>query len=152
MARPELADFALCPCGCGGVSIGKGLTKRGHVPYCGTPRSGADRPCHICQGRRNRAKGQRNQALTHRRLGGEGPTPHDEESARPYIVEVCIMPEAKTGDSIPRSWDRFIEGEWFRRALRQSERAAPVGAGVLPAVSLRGEYVVVDIRPVREGR
>jgi len=56
------------------------------------------------------------------------------------------MPESKTGEQVPKSWDKFIGTEWFRRALRQSERAVPSGSGVLPAVTIRGDYVVIDIR------
>lgn len=61
-------------------------------------------------------------------------------------MEVSVLPEHKGGAQIPKSWDSFIATEWFRRALRQSERALPVGSGALPAVTLRSQFVVVDIR------
>ena len=146
MARPELADIQLCVCGCGGVSIGKGLTKAGHVPFCGTQRSGAERPCPACQGRRNRAKGLRAQAKTHRALGGQGFTPSNEESARPYEVTVVILPESKTGEQVPASFEKFTSSAFFRRALSQSTRAIPVGSGALPAVAIAAQFVIVDIR------
>ena len=82
----------------------------------------------------------------HKRLGGEGFTPTHEEGARPYVVEIAIMPESKTGGQVPASWDKFLATEWFRRALDQSARAAPVGSGVLPAVVIRGDWCLVDIR------
>jgi hypothetical protein len=82
----------------------------------------------------------------HKRLGGTGFTPHDEESARPYLVECMVMPESKTGAQIPTSWDKFIATEFFRRALEQSERAVPAGSGALPCVVLRGDFAVIDIR------
>lgn len=148
MARPELADLSLCPCGCGGVSL-KGLTKRGHVPGCGTPRSGATKPCSSCQGSRNKRKGQRAQARAHRALGGEGFTPSNEESARPYLIEVCVMPEVKTGEQVPRSFEKLIASEWFRHALSQSARAAPVGSGARPAVVIRGDWCIIDLRRPR---
>jgi len=125
-----------CRCGCGVVNL-KMQLKTGHVVGCA---------CPSCRGRRNRRKGQAGQAKTHRRLGGQGFTPSNEESARPYVVEVAIMPEAKTGEQIPTSWDKFAATEWFRRALSQSARACPFGSNVLPAVSLRGDFVIVDIR------
>jgi hypothetical protein len=82
----------------------------------------------------------------HKRLGGEGFTPSNEESARPYHIECIVMPESKTGGQIPKSWDTFIATEFFRRALSQSERAVPCGSGALPCVVLRGDFAVVDIR------
>jgi hypothetical protein len=82
----------------------------------------------------------------HKRLGGDGFTPSNEESARPYTVEVTVMPESKTGDQIPKSWDTFVKSEWLRRAFSQSERAVPVGSGALPAVVIRGDFCIVDIR------
>jgi len=82
----------------------------------------------------------------HRRLGGEGFTPSNEETARPYEVTVSVMPESKTGGQVPASFDRFIGTDWFRRALGQSKRAVPVGSGVLPAVVIRGDWCIVDIR------
>jgi hypothetical protein len=86
----------------------------------------------------------------HRRLGGTGFTPHHEEAARPYTIEVAVMPESKTGAQVPASFDRFVATEWFRRALDQSTRAVPVGTGVLPAVVIRGDWCVVDIRRRRK--
>jgi hypothetical protein len=57
-----------------------------------------------------------------------------------------VMPEVKTGQQIPASWDKFVSSEFFRRALSQSERAVPFGSGALPCVVLRGDFAVVDIR------
>jgi len=131
-----------CPCVDEGAKpncyvIGTKLTRFGHLVGCA---------CASCQGRRNRRSGQRAQARTHKRLGGEGFTPTHEEAARPYTVEVTVMPETKNGKQIPASFDKFIGTDWFRRALDQSARATPVGAGVRPAVSIRGQWVIVDIR------
>lgn len=122
-----------CPCGCG-VRSHK-LTKHGHAIWCA---------CKACIGRRNRRKGQRAQRQMHQRLGGTGWTPANEESARPYTL--TIMPESKTGDQIPAAWDRFVATAWFRRALEQSRRAAPAGSGARPAVVIRGDWAIVDIR------
>jgi hypothetical protein len=125
-----------CVCGCGEVNL-KIQLKTGHVVGC---------RCPSCIGRRNRRKGHAAQARAHKRLGGQGWTPTEESSARPYQVECLVMPEVKTGQQIPKSWDTFIKTEWFRRALSQSERAVPFGSGALPCVVLRGDFAVVDIR------
>lgn len=135
MSAQPWQDWPACPCGCG--VDGLKLTKVGHVIGCG---------CRSCIGRRNQAKGKRTQAKTHRRLGGTGFTPSNEESARPYQVEVTVMPEVKAGQQIPATFDRFIETDWFRRALDQSTRAVPTGSGALPCVVIRGEWAVIDIR------
>ena len=136
-------DFGPCPCGegIGGIRTcatqGTKLTRYGHLVGC---------TCRPCLGRRSKRKGQKAQAKMHKRLGGEGFTPSNEESARPYEVTVLVMPESKTGGQVPASWDKFIGTDWFRRALDQSTRAAPVGSGVLPAVVIRGDWCLVDIR------
>ena len=116
---------------------GTKLTRYGHLVGC---------TCRPCLGRRSKRKGQKAQAKMHKRLGGEGFTPSNEESARPYEVTVLVMPESKTGGQIPKSFDSFIATEWFRRALDQSARAAPVGSGVLPAVVIRGDWCLIDLR------
>ena len=56
------------------------------------------------------------------------------------------MPEDKTGDQVPASFDKFIDTEWFRRALDQATRAVPAGSGARPAVAIRSQFVIVDIR------
>lgn len=133
-------DPGPCPClVC--YQIGTKLTKYGHLIGC---------TCRPCLGRRSRRKGQKAQAKMHRRLGGEGFTPTHEEAARPYEVTVTVMPESKTGSQVPASFDRFIGTEWFRRALDQSTRATPVGTGVRPAIVIRGDWVVIDIRRGKE--
>jgi hypothetical protein len=129
--------FPLCPCGCEAEGMKLQLRHDGHLVGC---------ECPVCRGRRNRRKGQAGQARTHKRLGGQGFTPTNEESARPYHVECLVMPEVKTGQQIPKSFDTFINTEWFRRALNQSVRALPVGSGALPCVVIRGDYAVIDIR------
>jgi hypothetical protein len=63
----------------------------------------------------------------HRALGGQGPTPSNEEAARGYDVSVRVIPEAKVGDQVSRWLLKALNTDWFRRALRQSERAAPIG-------------------------
>ena len=128
-------DWPQCPCGCEQESLT--LTRYGHVRGCS---------CRSCLGRRNQRKGKRGQAVAHRRLGGEGFTPSNEEAARPYHIEVTILPEVKTGEQIPKSWEDFVRSTWFRHALSQSERAVPVGSGALPCVVIRGDWAVVDIR------
>lgn len=137
--------YPICPCAplmdhtlyrdsaCQGTK----LTKYGHVVGC---------KCRSCTGRRNKRKGHAAQAKMHRALGGTGFTPHDEESARPYTVEVTVMPEVKTGLQIPASFDKFVGTEWFRRALEQATRAVPVGSGACPGVVIRGDWVILDIR------
>lgn len=125
-----------CPCGCSTVAH-KLSVKSGHVVGCA---------CMSCRNRRNQRKGKRGQALTHQRLGGTGFTPSNEESARPYQVEVTVMPEVKAGAQIPKSFDSFVASTWFRHALSQSERAVPVGSGALPCVVIRGAWAVIDIR------
>jgi hypothetical protein len=132
--------YPSCPCGCGSVGLKLQLRYDKHVVGC---------VCRACIGRRNRRKGQKGQSRMHKRLGGTGWTPSQEEAARPYTVEVTVMPESKTGGQIPASFDKFIATEWFRRALSQSERAVPVGSGALPAVVIRGDWCLIDIRKKR---
>lgn len=126
-----------CPCGCGLTGLKLQMRHDRHLVGC---------KCRVCTGRRNRRKGQAGQAKAHRNLGGTGRTPSQEESARPYEVTVTVLPEVKTGEQIPASFDKFVGSEWFRRALSQSARAVPVGSGALPCVVLRGDFAVVDIR------
>jgi hypothetical protein len=125
-----------CICGCGEVNL-KTQLKTGHVVGCA---------CPSCRGRRNRRKGQAGQAKMHKRLGGEGFTPSNEESARPYHIECLVMPESKVGGQVPTSFAKFVATEWFRRAMSQSSRGIPVGSGALPCVVIKGDYAVIDIR------
>lgn len=136
-----------CPCGCGVVSL-KGLSsKSGHVPNCGKKEYGAELVCRSCLSRRSKKKGQTAQAAMHRALGGQGFTPSNEETARPYTLQV--MPESKAGGQIPAGFGAFLDTDWFRRALAQSERSVPVGAGVKPSVFLsvprKGRWLVVKL-------
>jgi hypothetical protein len=79
----------------------------------------------------------------HRALGGTAWTPAHEESARVYHIEA--LPESKTGGQVPKSWAKFLETDWFRRALSQSERAIPAGTNCKPAVVIDGKWMVVRI-------
>lgn len=138
MKPEEYVPGTECPCGIEGCTGSKLSFRTGHVArVCA---------CASCRGLRNQRKGKRGQARTHRALGGTGFTPSNEESGRPYTIEVSVLPEVKTGQQIPASWDRFAASEWFRRALSQSERSVPFGTGVLPAVVIRGDWCIVDIR------
>jgi len=144
--KPPWDSFPICPCpdmNC--METGTKLShKTGHlVRVC---------RCSSCRGGRNQRKGKRAQATTHRRLGGTSWTPSNEESARPYQVEVTVMPEVKTGEQIPASWEKFVKTDWFRRALDQSARAIPVGSGARPCVVIRGQFAIVDIRTQVAGR
>jgi hypothetical protein len=137
-ALPDYVPGAPCPCGCG-ATASRLSVKTGHVR--GTCK------CRPCIGSRNQRKGKRGQAKTHRALGGTSFTPHHEESGRPYTIEVSVLPEVKTGAQIPASWAKFIATDWWRRAYSQSERGAPIGTGVLPAVVLEGRWCIVDLKP-----
>lgn len=130
------ADWPNCPCGCGVTSLK--LTVFGHAKGC---------RCRPCTGRRSQKKGKAAQARTHQRLGGTGFTPSNEESARPYTI--TAMPEVKTGGQVPASWDKFLKTEWFRRALDQSQRGLPTGSGAKASVSMRGDFLIIDMRPKR---
>src|SRR3972149_11988787 len=88
----EWQPFTPCPCGCG-VVAGKLSMKAGHVIGC---------RCRPCVGLRNRRKGQKNQALSHRRLGGQGFTPTNEERARPYEVTASALTASSTGEQVPK--------------------------------------------------
>lgn len=129
----------VCP-GCGSESIKS--VKGGHCYKC---------KCRSCTGKRNQAKGKRAQANMHRALGGTSFTPSHEESARPYTAEIVVMPESKHGQQVPASFTKLVRGDWFRRALSQSERALPVGSpNLLPAVYLEpeggGKWLIVRLR------
>lgn len=139
--NPVSQPLGPCPCGEERCDvIGTKLTKFGELVGCKS---------FAAQGRRSQRKGKAGQARMHRRLGGSGFTPSNEEAARPYTVEVQVMPEHKTGQQVPASFDRFIATDWLKRALSQSERAVPFGSGVLPAVVIRGDWCLIDIRPRR---
>ena len=118
--------FSECPCleRCG-VRAAKLSVRSGHARGC---------VCRSCLGRRNRAKGRANQTRMHQRLGGDGPSPANEETARGYLVTAFVIPEAKKGAQIPRNLIRALATDWFRRALRQSERSIPVGSNAKPAI------------------
>lgn len=118
--------FAECPClqRCG-IRAAKLSVRTGHAFGC---------KCRSCLGRRNRSKGRKAQSRMHYRLDGEGPSPANEETARGYLVTVFVMPEAKKGQQIPRGLIKALATDWFRRALRQSERAIPVGSNAKAAI------------------
>jgi hypothetical protein len=137
--RPDFVPGDACHCGLEGCRGSKLSSKTGHVVGC---------VCRPCLGRRNRKKGHRAQATAHRKLGGTGFTPHDEESGRTYSVEV--QAEVKAGSQIPRSFVAFSGLDWTRRAFSQAERAIPVGVQAYPAVYLqlperKGHYLVVKV-------
>lgn len=139
-----IQTFGICPCRVDPGSIcrteGTKIAKvSGHLVGCG---------CRSCLGRRSGHKGRRAQTTMHQRLGGFGTSPRHEESARVY-PPVFVMPESKHGDQIPKSWDKFLATEWFRRALDQNVRAIPVGSGVTPAVVLRGRWLIADLGATR---
>jgi len=100
--------------------------------------------CRHHTGKRSQKKGRAAQTKMHQALGGVGPSPRDEETARPYTISVTVMPESKTGGQVPKSFEAFLATEWFRRALGQAERSRPVGAGVSPAVMIHGRWLLVD--------
>jgi hypothetical protein len=129
-------DTCECEEDCGVISFKR--KKNGHNVGC---------KCRSCIGKRNQAKGQAAQRKTHQALGGVGFTPSNEESGRP--LPVFVMPEVKTGGQVPASFDKFLDTDWFKRALGQSERAMPIGSGVKPSVSIvKGEtiWLVVKVK------
>lgn len=142
------ATWPACPCGCGVEGL-KLLTRllpgetEYHIVKCN---------CARHRGKRNQKKGQAAQATMHRALGGTGFTPHHEESARPYTVEVLVKPESKTGATIPKSWLSFSSSVWFRHALYQSERAVPYGTAVLPGLVIDGRWLIADLKPKKGQR
>jgi hypothetical protein len=129
-----------CPCGCGVIHqkltkpLDPTLSKVQHSVGCKCKR-------HV--GKRSQRKGKAGQAKMHRNLGGTGPTPSQEESARVY-PPVIVMPESKVGGQVPKSFDKFLETEWFRHALDQNVRGIPFGSGAKPSVMIRGRWLIVD--------
>lgn len=83
----------------------------------------------------------------HRALGGTGRSRHDEEKNKPYTVEVTVLPENKEGGQVPKNLAAGLVSEWLADAFSQAERGAPVGAHVLPAVSIEHRYLIVDLHP-----
>lgn len=134
----EWAPYDPCPCECVVVSSKLSL-KTGHVHGC---------ECVSCRNRRNQKKGKRGEYNRHKRLGGQGFTPHDEMGVA-YSVEVVT--QDKKGKQVPAAFTRFVRSEWFRHALSQAERVIPAGQGVQahPALYLEpeggGAYVVVKV-------
>ena len=127
-----------CPCGCGVIhqKLQKPLDRDSKVQHS------VGCKCRRHVGKRSQAKGRKAQTKMHQALGGTGPSPSNEESARPYTI--TVMPESKTGGQVPANWHTFIETDWFRRALDQSARGAPVGSGVSPSVMIDGRWLIVD--------
>lgn len=127
-----------------------GLSRWGHAARtCGKP-GWAERGCRECQARRNRRKGRAAHVRAHRLLRTEDMPelpPIHEERAGAYTV--LVRPEVKAGAQIPASFAKFVATDWFRRALRQSERAVPVGSGARPALFLdlgrKGRWLVVPM-------
>lgn len=121
--------------------------------------------CARCRNRNNRSKGRAAQTEMHKLLGGTGVSPTHEESGRGYLpeyvavegdlanvladlgyhypegrIEVQVMkvhPESKQGAQVPASLQKFLDTDWYRRALSQSARSVPVGSGARPAVWCR---------------
>ena len=118
--------FDFCPCGDVRCPQAAKLTRKGHVVGC---------VCRGCIGKRNRGKGQRAQANAHKRLGGKGNTPTHEEWGPGY--EITVWPEVKQGAQVPASFTKFLDTDWFRRALQQAEKSCPVGNQSFPAVYLQ---------------
>ena len=137
--NPPWEGYPGCPCGIQDCLGQKLRAKTGHVKECICPR---------CRGSVSNAKGHRGQDRTHQALGGSGRARHDEASQKPYVVEVTVQPEVKSGEQIPRNLLTALESEWLRRAFSQAERAAPIGSHVLPAVSVGSDYLIVDLRRV----
>lgn len=115
--------------------------------------------CRSCISSRNKAFGQSVQREMHQALGGTGPTPHNEESGRGYIIDVVaddgllhpnimVHPEAKGGQQIPASFIKAFGTDWWRRSLSQSQRSLPIGMTAKPAVWLHlpggHRYLIVD--------
>lgn len=91
--------------------------------------------CPHCRGRRSAKSGRATQTEMHKELGGTGVSPRHEESGRGYEIETLrVHPEAKGGRQIPQSLVKFIDTDWYRRAISQSSRSLPVGSGAKPAL------------------
>lgn len=89
--------------------------------------------CRSCLATRNRNFGRAVQREMHVALGGTGVSPTHEESGRGYTIEamtVSVHPEAKGGAQIPKNLVTFLDTDWYRRALSQSQRSLPIGMGV----------------------
>jgi hypothetical protein len=114
-----------CPCGCG--VVGTKLKKRS----CGEQGCVVGCRSLSCQGRRNRRAGPDAARNRHRRLGGEGATPHD-EMGRVYSVEHVV--QDKKGKQIPRNLVAFLRSEWARHAWAQAERVTPEGVAAFPTI------------------
>lgn len=129
MASPSTQDMGECPCQHPRCNVvGTKLTKFGCLVGCKEP---------VCEGRRSQRGGKRGHRRAHKLLGGQGWTPSNEESARPYHLGLTVMPEIKTGKQVNVTFGKFITSTWFRHALAQAEKAAPFGTGVVPAVVLQ---------------
>lgn len=131
-------EYPLCSCGCGVYGV---LTKR-------EPQHARGCTCRVHQGRRNRANGQRSQSKGYKKLGGKAMrSPTNEEWAE--VLNIPVKMENKAGQQIPANFRRFVEGEWWRRALSQAERSIPVGVDARAAVRLDlgrdGDFVLVRL-------
>lgn len=134
----EWRPYLPCPCGCG-VKTAK-LTKSGHSLLCGSKNHGATKDCKTksCTRKRGRSKGRRVQADGHRRLGGQGMSPMNEEWIEGYPIRalsLVVKPEMKGGEQVPvavRGLFDHLEAvlglDWTRKAMRQSERGLAVGS------------------------
>lgn len=131
-----------CPCGACQTIGTKIAKKTGHLVGC---------DCVSCRGSLSVRKGHRGQQRGHEALGGNGRAPWNEDRAKPYVIEVALMPESKVGSGVPKAFADFLASTWLRHAFAQADRAVPVGSGVSPSLMIDGRWLVVDTRP-REPR
>lgn len=116
--------FPMCPCGCDAEGMKLQLRHDRHLVGC---------ECPSCRGRRNQRKGKAGEYRRHRRLGGEGGTPHDELA---YNYSINITTQDKVGRQVPASFRDFVGSAWAQHALRQAEKKLPVGSDAFPTLYL----------------
>lgn len=149
-ARAELSamrspwkPYDPCVCGCGvvGWKTVKPLKTdpRPHVVGC---------TCRPHLGKRNQKKGKLGEYNRHRRLGGEGFTPHDE---LPHTYPLTVTTQDKKGRQVPREFVNFVRSTWYRHAMEQAIKKLAIGSDAHAALYLEpeggGAWLLVDISP-----
>lgn len=124
MTAAAWVPYMPCVCGCGVTAAKAHMKPPWHSHGC---------KCPACRGFRNQKKGKAGEYRRHRRLGGEGGTPHDELA---YCYSINITTQDKVGYQIPASFVSFIGSEFARHAFRQAEKKLPVGSDAMPTLYL----------------
>ncbi len=135
-----------CPCDCGviGWKLQRALSGEtlAHVVGCN---------CIRHRNKRNRKTGKRGEYNRHKRLGGQGPTPNDEQ---PNTYPLWVTTQDKKGNQVPVSFTSFVTSAWYEHAMGQAKKKLAIGSEAHAALYLEpqggGAWLLVDIAPKKK--